>query len=336
MARKDLLKGLMGPATPPDEPTGSVPDAPRPASSNPRYTKGAIGAVTRSIADLKARAVVDLDPGLIDAGGMQDRLEADSAEDASLMRSIAEYGQQVPILVRPHPNTEGRYQIVYGRRRVLALRDIGQPVKALIRDLDDRELVLAQGQENTARRDLSFIEKCNFARQMVVAGYKRQIICDALSIDKTLISRMLSVAERIPLDVIEAIGAAPGIGRDRWLALAHHLEQTEEDPATAISIAWVNAAEDSSDARFEALFHYVSRSERPPAPQTVLDPGPEHLPRALNTPDGKALGEATRHKSGLVLRLNKPSARGFDEWLVESLPDLYRQWVTLHSDHTKR
>ena len=135
-------------------------------------------------------------------------------------RSIAEYGQQVPVLVRPHPKIEGRFQIVYGRRRVLALRDLGQPVKALIRDLDDHELVLAQGQENTARRDLSFIEKCNFARQMVAAGYKRQIICDALSIDKTLISRMLSVADRIPLDVVEAIGAAPSIGRDRWLALA--------------------------------------------------------------------------------------------------------------------
>lgn len=321
MARKDLLKGLMTPG-PERDPTA----APSPAPSNPRYTKGAIGAVTRGIADLKARAVVDLDPLLIDAGGMQDRLETDNAEDAALMRSIAEYGQQVPVLVRPHPEIPDRFQIVYGRRRVLAMRDLGQPVKALIRDLDDQALVLAQGQENTARRDLSFIEKCNFARQMVAAGYNRQIICDALSVDKTLISRMISVSDRIPLEVIEAIGAAPSIGRDRWLALANHLEQTDEDPGIAISIARVNAASDTSDARFEALFHYLSRAERPPAPPSVLDPGPAFPPLALHTPDGKSLGMATRQKSGLVLRLNKPSARGFDDWLVENIADLYRQW----------
>ena len=109
--------------------------------------------------------------------------------------------------------------------------------------------------------------------------------------------------------------------------LPTYLEQSEDDPTTAISIARVNAAEDSSDARFEALFHYASRSSRPPAPQTVLDPGPEHPPQALQTPGGKALGVATRHKSGLTLRLNTPSARGFDDWLVENMPDLYRQWA---------
>lgn len=137
--------------------------------------------MSRSIADLKARSVIEIDPFLIDPGGMPDRLDSDVNEDADLTRSIAAYGQQVPVLVRPHPDTEGRFQIVYGRRRVLALRDLGQPVKALVRDLDDRQLVLAQGQENTARRDLSFIEKVNFARQMDEAGYDRKVICDALT-----------------------------------------------------------------------------------------------------------------------------------------------------------
>ncbi len=156
------------------------------------------------------------------------------------MASLRDYGQQVPVLVRPHPETAGRYQIVYGRRRVLALRDLGQPVKALVRDLDDLGLVLAQGQENTARRDLSFIEKANFARQMVEAGYERRIACDALSIDKTLLSRMLSVTDRVPLALIEAIGAAPGIGRDRWLAFADLLAAHPLDPEAARDIIAVS------------------------------------------------------------------------------------------------
>ena len=33
-----------------------------------------------------------------------------------LVVSIREHGQQVPVMVRPHPEKDGRYQIVYGRQ----------------------------------------------------------------------------------------------------------------------------------------------------------------------------------------------------------------------------
>ena len=90
----------------------------------------------------------------------------------------------------------------------------------MVRNLNDHDLVIAQGQENSARKDLSFIEKANFAAQMQQGGYDRKVICDALSIDKTVISRMLSIIDALPAGLIRAIGAAPGAGRDRWLALA--------------------------------------------------------------------------------------------------------------------
>lgn len=311
MSRKNILQGLMSGAP-----------SPAPPTDRPRATKGAIGAVSRSIADLRARAVIEIDPHLIDAGGLQDRLESDAAEDAELARSIATYGQQVPVLVRPHPTDENRFQIVYGRRRVLALRDLGQPVKALVRDLDDREAVLAQGQENTARRDLSFIEKANFARQMGDAGYDRKAICDALNIDKTLISRMISVAERVPLPIIEAIGAAPGIGRDRWLALADLIAATEEDPDTLIGTMALMVAGPGSDQRFESLHAYLSgvrRRSRTPSP-----------PEALKDAEGRPLGEVSRGAASVVLRLRRSRTKGFEDWLIENLPDLHRRW---HSDH---
>ena len=219
MARKDLLKGLMNPAPAPratETKSAQKPSEASEAGEAPapqRRARGAIGAVSQSIEALKARSLIEIDPFLIDAGGLQDRLESDDAEDQSLLYSIREYGQQVPVLVRPHPEVEGRYQIVYGRRRVLAMRDLGQPVKALVRDLDDGELVMAQGQENTARRGLSYIEKASFAAQMREAGYKRRAICDAISVDKTQISRMLATVDRVGLTVVQAIGAAPAIGR---------------------------------------------------------------------------------------------------------------------------
>lgn len=353
MARKDILKGLLNPtpASPAADPTtpratapalpASDPPAPDSAAPDsparpPRSTKGAIGAVSRSIADLKARSVIEIDPQLIDAGGVQDRLESDPDADADLARSIAEYGQQVPVLVRPHPEKDGRYQIVYGRRRVLALRDLNQPVKALVRDLDDTQLIMAQGQENTVRRDLSFIEKVNFARQMDDAGYSRKVICDALSIDKTLISRMMSVAARIPAEVIARIGSAHGIGRDRWLEFAALIEQVDVDEEWLLAL--LNATQETTgEGRVEFLMDWMSRkrldmSEAPPPPPKPLAPGPKAAARTIKGAEGEPLGEARQIRNAFVLRLSLEATQGFEDWLLDELPRLHATWRASQPD----
>ena len=334
MARKNLLKDLLSPAAgdpvsaPESAPvSATLSGAPAPAPAAPeaaRPGRGAIGAVGRGIADLRARAVVDLDPALIDAGGVADRLEHDEADHARLIASLRDYGQQVPVLVRPHPGAPGRYQAVYGRRRILALRDLGQPVKALVRDLDDLGLVLAQGQENTARRDLSFIEKTNFARQMTEAGYERRIVCDALSIDKTVISRMLSIAERIPAAVIEAVGAAPGVGRDRWLAFSELFAADPQDPEDVRAMLAATAGA-GPDGRFEALEAWLRKRARPASAQPrAARPTPRT--ETLRAADGRPLAALTRRKGTLTLTLKTGGLGGFDDWLAQNLADLHETW----------
>ncbi len=321
MARKNLLKDLLAPL--PEAPETGAAAEPPALPDRPRAGRGAIGAVSRGIADLRARAVLDLDPFQIDAAGVTDRLEHDEADHARLMASLRDYGQQVPVLVRPHPETPGRYQIVYGRRRVLALRDLGQPVKALVRDLDDLGLVMAQGQENTARRDLSFIEKANFARQMVDAGYERRIVCDALSIDKTVLSRMLSVTDRVPLALIEAIGAAPGIGRDRWLAFAELLAAHPLDPEEARDIIAVSAAPLSTDSRFEALEGWFA-ARKLTAVNFRPGPGPRREP--LHAADGRPLAELSRRRDVVTLTLRRDGLDGFEDWLASHLAEIHARW----------
>jgi len=300
MARKDLMKGLMGEDAPSDPPA-------RVDAARPRYSKGAIGAVSRSIEDLKRRSVVEVDARMIDCGGLKDRLD-DDADLAVLIASIRDYGQQVPVLLRPNPNDPERYEIVYGRRRVAALQVLNMPVNALIRDLDDQALVLAQGQENAARKDLTFIEKANFARQMRDAGYDRKIICDALAMDKTLISRLLSVADRVPVQLIEAIGSAPNIGRERWLGLADKIGNRD---------LVVQAQGASSDARFEA----VMAALRPPK-----RPAPAKQPQQIKTTDGKPMAEVARKAGKTVLTMPQKTNAGFDDWLIANLPDIHRNW----------
>lgn len=298
MARKDLLKSLMEAAM-----------AEAPARPAPQYAKGAIGAVSRSIEDLKTRALVDIPADLIDDAGIADRLDSDGDGIAALKASIRDYGQQVPVLVRQSRAAEGRYQIVYGRRRVQALKDLGLPVKAMIRDLSDQELVIAQGQENSARKDLTFIEKANFARQMRDAGYERRIICDALHIDKTVISRMLVVADAVPLRVIQAIGAAPSAGRDRWLLLAERIKGHEMG-------ALYLAKGATSDERFQAVLTTLNL-ERPrrPTPLRV----------ALNGADGAPLGQVTQGRGTTVLTLAESA--GFSRWIVENIEEIHRGYL---------
>lgn len=335
MARKNLLQGLMESAPPAPEtkaatPSGGDGRAPSPAlptGPNPaRAPKGAIGAVSQSIAALKARALVDIDPGLIDDGGMADRLEIDEAAHAELVASIRDYGQQVPVLVRPHPSpereAEGRYQIVYGRRRLIALRELGQPVKALVRDLDDREAVLAQGQENSARRDLTFIEKANFARQLRDAGYERKVVCDALNVDKTLISRMLSVADRVPTEVIETIGAAPSFGRDRWIGLAELIVARDWE----VNAMCVLADGPTSDKRAESLHHALTLPDRRQKEAEKAEAA-KTGPQALLAASGRMLGEVKAGKGRVVLTFRQKDAGGFESWLVDNISEIHRDWM---------
>lgn len=310
MARKDILKGLMEPAKEGDTPPARV-DAAR-----PRYTTGAIGAVSKSIADLKRRSIIEVAPHMIDNAGFRDRLDADDKDLVELANSIRDYGQQVPVLLRPNPNDPERFQVVYGRRRVAALKSLKQPIKALVQILDDRELVIAQGQENAARKDLTFIEKANFARQMRDGGYERKVICAALHMDKTLISRMLSVADRIPEPLIVAIGSAANIGRDRWLALADLVETAGRDVSDF-------AIGDSSDQRFEAVMHGL-------AEPTAVKEIP--VVNAINSDTGQTIATASRKQGRVVVTLDTNNADGFDDWLVENLAEIHRSWQSRNGE----
>jgi ParB family chromosome partitioning protein len=302
MARKDLMKGLL------DDPTDPpAPSAARVDTARPRYTKGAIGAVSRSIEGLKRRSIIEVDARMIDNAGLKDRLDLEDADLGLLIKSIESYGQQVPVLLRVNPNDPERFEVVYGRRRVAALKALNQPIKALVRDLDDRALIMAQGQENTARKDLTFIEKANFARQMRDAGYDRKVIGDALAMDKTLISRLLSVADKVPLDLIEAIGSAPNIGRDRWIALAEKVADRD----------MVEQAQgDTSDARFNKVMQ-------------ALEPVKKATSSAQKTTTtlGKTQVAVTRSAAATTLSIPTKTSDGFDQWLVENLAEIHRNWA---------
>lgn len=240
---------------------------------------GLVGAMSESVesmaADLREAKekieggdlVVEIPTDLIDPSFITDRIGEDEEMDA-FTASIRDQGQRTPILLRPHPESPGRYQIAFGHRRYRALKILGRPVRAMVKQLTDEELVVAQGQENQDRLDLSYIERALFAARLESRQFQRDVICVALSIDKTEVSRMISVATALPGELIEVIGPAQKTGRRRWLELAKAVEQVDwsAEKDRLLAVCRESGAADS-DGRFDFALKGLSR---PPPP---MEPG---------------------------------------------------------------
>ncbi|MFG6083943.1 plasmid partitioning protein RepB [Paracoccus litorisediminis] len=243
-------------------------DAAQAFSADPTSKAPSLSAMAKSLHAAAAASIREIDPRLIEESQFQDRIPDDDLEVADLAASIHAQGQLIPILVSPIAG--GRFRIIYGRRRLAALRTLNLPAKALVRDLDEDQAIIAQGQENTFRKDLSWIEKAMFARQLVEAGKPDELICDTLNIDQkarregeklTGLSRMKQVMSKLDHALVEAVGPAPKVGRDRWYGLAQLIDKKGFPPGNQSHLlADVEKARDegmSSDERFDRLEQVV-------------------------------------------------------------------------------
>ena len=105
-------------------------------------------------------SVHDIQLELIDRWEQQPRKFFDQGALESLADTFKRKGFKGVILVRPHPEREKRYQIVWGERRFRAAQIAALPsVQCCVEQLDDDEaLDLAMG-ENLLREDLSKLEE---------------------------------------------------------------------------------------------------------------------------------------------------------------------------------
>jgi ParB family chromosome partitioning protein len=295
--------GGSGPAATGPQPAGSVPASPiaRSASGAVKAMGLSLNAITRDAEEARAlrqalsdgERVISIEPARIEASFVEDRLSIDGATDEdfeALVESVRESGQQVPVLLRPHPEKEGFYQTAYGHRRIRAAARLGRPVKAVVRALTDDELVLAQGKENAERRNLSFIERGLFARNLAARGFDRKMIGDALAVQKSELSRLMQVVDGVPERFVRAIGPAPKVGRERWMKLGE-IMTSEARQVMAVDVIHSDRFKAAdSDRRFQILFSRLDAASKPvkakPAkvgPDEVLSDGEGRVFARLRT-----------------------------------------------------
>lgn len=296
-------------------------DSPPSMMTNNRALRSARDAVD-------GHRIWDLDPDQIIDDRHADRM--DPQDVADLRTSIEAVGQTVPILVRRHPVDSNRYLLVYGRRRLEAVRssDQVQKIRAMIASMDDHAAIRAQASENTARRDLSFIERAMFAQQLLDGNFGSQAqVADVLNVTKSAVSMALSVARLVGPELAHAIGPAHGVGRPRWEALTAAMADTDVSQVELINVA-ARAREqsnpesvDPSVAAFEAVVRRLKK--------TGTTSGPTRRHSAAITLGGEPAGKAVRTKDGVRLDIRTADDK-FAEWLqieaAAAIEELHARW----------
>ena len=318
MARKHtLLARTAGEAEPTQADTGARSEYTRRGASRSMLQSLDEMAET-SMRMLEGETVVALDPALLEGSFVADRIGDDEEENALLREAIRQSGQSTPILVRPHPDVSGHFMIVFGHRRARAARELGIPVRAVVKLLEDIAHVIAQGQENSARTDLTFIEKALFAARLVGNGMGKDVAKAALSIDDTLLSRMLSVVETVPREVIEAVGAAKGVGRDRWEELKKLMQMPVQSERARAFVASPGFAEAAADHRFNLVLDELKTVRRPKKQEN--SPSVRRFDVAE-----KAVAVSTRDAGKtFTIALTAKDASDFGAFVSEQLEALYQ------------
>lgn len=337
--RRDELKALFTsrPGAPSGQGTPAAPETKSAEPTNPaaaepqRAASGAVRAMGLTLGSLAREAeearslrqameegerIIELDCALVEASFVEDRFargEADSGFMA-LVDSIRESGQQVPILVRPHPEKPGQFQTAYGHRRLAAVRSLGRKVRAIVRSLSDDELVLAQGKENAERRDLTFIERAFFAKALVQRGFARKVVEDALGVQKSEVSRLLQVADSVPIQFAHAIGPAPKAGRERWMALGAFFAKESAGVIADDEVWSVRFRNADTNRRFQILFDRLARKQKAKPERAEL----------LSGRDGKPFGKVYAGPKKPRIEFTKPVPDDFIETVSRLIEDAWK------------
>lgn len=105
---------------------------------------------------------------LVSPNPRQPRRTFVEADLEDLANSIRQKGVIQPILVRADPEASGRYQIIAGERRWRAARRAGlKMIPAVIREMDDREVLEIAIIENVQRADLNAIEEAEAYKSLM-------------------------------------------------------------------------------------------------------------------------------------------------------------------------
>ena len=165
----------------------------------------------------------------INPGPWQPRRIFDKAALEELAQSMAENGIVQPILVRPNPAKEGRFELIAGERRWRAAQMARlHDIPTIIRELSDKQASEFSLIENIQRQDLTAIEEARGYRALIEAhSYTQDDLAQIVGKSRPHIAnmmRLLNLPDEVHNMILQgkltAGQARPLIGHEDAVALA--------------------------------------------------------------------------------------------------------------------
>lgn len=124
---------------------------------------------------------------------LQPRREFPEEELAELAGSIRENGLLQPLVVRPAPGAEGRFELVAGERRLRAIRSLQwEDVAAVVREVSDETLLVLALVENLQREALNPLEEAEGYRTLAESfDLTQEEIARSVGKDRSTVANML-------------------------------------------------------------------------------------------------------------------------------------------------
>jgi ParB family chromosome partitioning protein len=173
--------------------------------------------------------IVSLNPFRCRMWDVHDRSEEQITEQTCRheISNIKKYGQLVPVLGRTlKGDPEYDVELIYGARRLFVARHLNIPLRAEIRDVPDREAIVAMDAENRHRKDISPYERGLSYLKWLREGFfpTQEDIANELKISASQVSRLIKMA-RLPAVIVDAFQSPVEIC-EGW---AHELSVALED-----------------------------------------------------------------------------------------------------------
>lgn len=163
---------------------------------------------------------------------MQPRKKFDEAELAALAESIRAHGVLQPLLVRPAPGQNNKYEIIAGERRWRASQLAQQhEVPVVVQELDDRAALEIALIENIQRQDLTAIEEAEgYQRLIDEFGHTQEALAEIVGRSRSHLTNMLrllslppAVRDKINRGILSSGHARQLVGLDNASELADQI-----------------------------------------------------------------------------------------------------------------
>lgn len=196
--------------------------------------QGFLGYVEEDTAESSPYKVLDIAVDDILDSHYQSREQRDPHRFQQLVHSIQAHGFQGVLVVCPHPQHEGRYQLIAGgHRRRDAAREAGwQALPCLVVEYDRQRMAVGTASENLVREDLSLPDEGKLYLQLRRdAGWTQEGLAEQLDVSRDRIKECELVA-RDAEDIQQMLRAAG----DHGLRAAKALRQLDkfDEPAQGV------------------------------------------------------------------------------------------------------